>query len=74
MADANNTNTNSIATDFEHWIMVGLIMAVIVATLGTVAKDFYTASGEVGGCASATLPITESGHTEPAVACRKEPV
>ena len=74
MSEANNTNTNSIATDFEHWIMVGLIMAVIVATLGTVAKDFYATSGDVGNCASATLQITEGGPSEPAVACRKEPV
>ena len=74
MAEANDTNTNSIATDFEHWIMVGLIMAVIIATLGTVAKDFYAASGEVDGCASATLQITEGGPSAPAVACRTEPV
>ena len=74
MAEANNTNTNSIATDFEHWIMVALIMAVIIATMGTLAKDFYTASGDVGGCASATLQIPDGGSSEPAVACRKEPV
>ncbi len=72
MAETNNTN-NNIATDFEHWIMIGLIMAVILATLGTVAKDFYTASGEVGGCTSATLQITGDGPSDPAVICRKEP-
>ncbi len=74
MAEANNTNTNSIATDFEHWIMVGLIMAVIIATLGTVAKDFYAASGEVDGCTSAAMQITDGGASEPAVACGKEPI
>ena len=73
MTEARITNTNSIATDFEHWIMVGLIMAVIVATLGTVAKDFYTASVDTGGCASATLEITDSGPSDPAVACGNEP-
>lgn len=73
MTSTNKSNNNSIAKDFEHWIMIGLILAVILATVGTMAKDFYSASDDTGGCASASADTTKAGRPDLAPACAGDP-